>query len=339
MESVLFIICVGGDKNYDREDEYYEEYSYKEKDLQQYSFYGPILNSVTLEIFYGENTSTKPSVITKRGKELYLYKVASRNDNWALESERKLMEGKDIEFVCYFTKDQVEVLKAENLRYYDEIEEKYPEFLHANDPEPEYDFAEVNESTQENLTPEEDASAKESPTPEKDASAKESPTPEEDASAQESPAAEEETSAQDNSSATGDIPEGYAPYLDTDDGTYYNTQGGTFFQQKLTGDVYPINGMTPTILLTYLQDTPVGKQISLQLVDDNYNNIAVGSAFDMDHTKYKYAYFTALDIADSFVYFQVAGSDTKISGNLNYGGQAEVMTEYGTENAEVYSAE
>lgn len=107
--------------------------------------------------------------------------------------------------------------------------------------------------------------------------------------------------------------------------------GNTIWFQELTGNVFPINGMTPASLFTELQQTPVGEQISLQLLDENGNLIAVNTGFDCEHTKYRYAYLTSVDISDSFVLFFVAGSNEEVSDNLLYNGYGDVETESGIE--------
>lgn len=107
--------------------------------------------------------------------------------------------------------------------------------------------------------------------------------------------------------------------------------GNTKCFQDLTGNVVSINGMTPVYLFTELQQTPVGEQISLQLLDENYNLIAVNTGFDCEHTKYRYAYLTSVDISDSYVLFFVSGSDEEVNDNLLYNGYGDVETENGIE--------
>ena len=105
--------------------------------------------------------------------------------------------------------------------------------------------------------------------------------------------------------------------------TVIGTQNENVFNQPLTGDVVAINGMTPVAVLTFIENTPEGEQIKVQLVDANYNTILTGIAFDMEHTKYKYAYLTVLDMSEEMMgnsFFQVAGTNSQMSGNLNHVG-------------------
>ena len=115
------------DEEYNQDDEYYEVCSYKKDDIVAETFIGPYLKAGAPT--YGVTFTQHPSVITKKGVEYHLYKVASINDNWSTEAERKLMEGKVIESAYYFTKEQIEVLEAENIIYYHEIMERHPDFI------------------------------------------------------------------------------------------------------------------------------------------------------------------------------------------------------------------
>ena len=105
-----------------------------------------------------------------------------------------------------------------------------------------------------------------------------------------------------------------------EEGDVTGTQSNNVFNQPLTGDVVEINGMTPAAVLTFIENTPAGEQIKIQLVDANYNTILTGMAFDTEHTKYKYVYLTTLDMSGEMMgspFFQVAGTDSQMSGNLN----------------------
>ena len=110
---------------------------------------------------------------------------------------------------------------------------------------------------------------------------------------------------------------------EVEEGVVIGTQSNNVFNQPLTGDVVAINGMTPVAVLTFIENTPAGEQIKVQLVDDNYNTILTGMAFDTEHTKYKYAYLTVLDMSGEMMgspFFQVAGTDSQVSGNLSHVG-------------------
>lgn len=113
-------------------------------------------------------------------------------------------------------------------------------------------------------------------------------------------------------------------------------RGNSSYWQTITGDKITINGQVPTALFTQIQDTPVGQQISLQLLDENHNIIAVMTGDDLEHTNYQYAYIKSLDIGSSYVIFTVAGSDTEVSGNLQYAGEGVMETEYGIEQNTSY---
>ena len=286
----FYNLCKSDD--YSGDDEYYESCSYKKDDLREYTFDGPMYNAGTGKEYFGTAICQMPSVITEDGQEKYLYKVCTRDTSWSTPEERELMKGKVAESACYFTKEQIEVLEAENLKYGEDIMEKYPEFFFSSTREPEHIMGDgaVSEAAQKGI----DAVNAITPTQ-----------------------IEEENTEEDT----------------------YTTNGSTFFAQELTGDVVPINGQTPTMLVTYVKNTPVGEQIYIELTDDNYNMIASTSVNDLGHTKYKYIYLTMLDVSTPYAFFTVAGTDTAMSGNLNYSGEVTTDTEYGEQSGSVYTSE
>lgn len=305
-----------GDSDYSQEEDYYEVCSYKKDDLQEYTFVGPIYDPEENKVVYGPNKNKLPSRITQNGQELYFYKVTSRNDNWSTPEEKKLMEGKEIEYAWYFTEEQVEVLKKENLIYYDEIMEKYPDFFdsYCSFGEPEIVMGEEEDEEKP-----EDAIISPSSEPEKEENAAENSEISEEAKSEEE-SGEEESGEEEVTYHRGNK----------------SADGSTVYWQELTGDVVPINGAVPKMLMTQIQNTPAGEQIGLQLMDENYNMLANNVGFSLEHTNYKYAYLTMIDMTSSYVMFDVAGSDTPISGNLQYSGSSTVQTENGEETNQVY---
>jgi len=112
--------------------------------------------------------------------------------------------------------------------------------------------------------------------------------------------------------------------------------GNTTCYQELTGNIIPINGMTPVALFTELAQTPVGEQIHLQLLDANGNSVAVAIGDSIEHTAYRYAYITEMNISDSYTLFWVAGSDTPVTDNLSEHSVGSVETDKGMEEYDRY---
>ena len=258
-------------------------YSYKDKHMQHY-FLSQLHETFDGKFIYKTSAVYLPAVITKYHDgvpvDYYYYEMAYKNKDRFSEEELKVLGEKGDETYGYFTKEQIEILKRENLTDPDDIEAKYPEFFES--PEDEIIYEDLEDA--EYVSPDKEALEAIVTKP-----------------------VEEETEEQ--SENTSEVQEGAQ-----------TTASNNVFNQELTGDVVEINGRVPYALLTFIENTPAGEQIKLQLVDENYSTIATGSAFDTNHTGYKYAYLTYVDIQGSNVFFMVAGSDTAISGNLNYAG-------------------
>lgn len=246
--------------------------SYKEKDVEAYSF-------TELRGFYNVHL---PKVITRyyqgEGTEYYLYRLTNNYEagyspeDWEYAKET----GKREERYAYFSQEQIEILERENIKDISEIMEKYPDFF----------FPPMEILYEGDF---------------------ETPVDEAEEAIVSTPVIEE--------------PE-------VEEGAVIGTQSNNVFNQPLTGDVVAINGMTPAAVLTFIENTPAGDQIKIQLVDANYNTILTGMAFDTEHTKYKYAYLTVLDMSGEMMgspFFQVAGTDSQMSGNLSHVG-SEIYT-------------
>lgn len=286
------------DEEYDQDDEYYEVCSYKKDDIVEENFLGPYLNGGVLT--YGVTYTQHPSVITKEGVDYHLYKVASINDNWSTEEERELLEGKVVESAYYFTKEQIEVLEAENIIYYHEIMERHPDFIF-----PDWDSelmdpvnGKVVEAPVE--TPE--------PTPETEASSE--PTPETEPTPEPTPEAVEPTPE-----ATPEAsPEPTAKSAKVSK----RSDGRTIYRQPLTGAAIPINGQIPVEVETQEWYYDGYLQISVFLYDANGKHIdGWGRVTDLEHTNYEYVYFTNVSLCPdnpSETSFSIMGSNTPFEG-------------------------
>lgn len=287
--TVYHLRATGDD--YTKDEECYEAYSFKKSDMAYVGFWGPILTPYGEE--YSYNFSEIPLVVSVEGEEYYFYKVASRNIEWSTQQERDLCDGKIVESVAYFTKEQIEILERENLRFYDEIEEKYPEFLL---PRGEPEIVGSPDEKGEGQIEEEKAI---------------------------------DAIKQTNNDEKTDT-DGYIT------GAVEDGNGNKSYIQELTGDVVDINGAYPTKLMTQVDNTPVGIQYKLILMDDSGATLATFGCFDIEHTNYKYAYLTMIDVSTDYPTFMVAGSDAPVSGNLGYMGQVTTDTENGQETGAIY---
>ena len=290
---------------YDLDDEYYEESSYRKEDLQEYWLRGTVYNLLTGKAVYLEYPYQLPSVQTINGVKFYLYVLEQWEFDWSLEEEREVMDGKPEDITHYFTKEQIEILEAEHITTYEELMERYPEFWDASfyiPPGVEYITGTPSDGVSESERTAQNAII--------------SPNIEN---------APENAEGSEDSGRTGSASD------------WHTSEYGRSLTQPLTGDVLAINGSVPTMLITNVLNTPSGEQFTMTLIDDNYNNLATMTAFDIEHTNYKYAYLTEINADASFTYFAVAGSDTPISGNLQYVGQSDVDTENGTEQESLYT--
>ena len=103
-------------------------------------------------------------------------------------------------------------------------------------------------------------------------------------------------------------------------------EGYPYYTQKITGDVVPIKGMTPTMCETWIKD---GHYL-VTLYDDNWNRVCKQDLPAGDWYTHQYVYFTFLSVMDNnTVVFQIAGSDSPVSGNINYVQESDIETENG----------
>lgn len=116
--------------------------------------------------------------------------------------------------------------------------------------------------------------------------------------------------------------------------------GSRCIMQPLTGDIITINGYTPAYVWTEFQNTPVGEQLKIHLMDENFKDLydaGFGINWDVEYTNYKYAYFLKLDyVGTSVCIFTVGGTDTPKSGNLHYMGDGTTDTETGPQTGPCY---
>ena len=289
---------------YDLDDEYYEQYSYRKEDIQEYWLRGSVYDLLSGKAVYQEYPYQLASVVTINGVEFYLYVLERWEFDWALEEEREVSEGKPEDITHYFTKEQIEILEAEHITTYEELMDRYPEFWDASfyiPPGVEYITGTPSDGVSERDRAAQNAII--------------SPNTEE---------TPENVEESEDSVETG---------LASD---WHISEYGRSLTQPLTGDVLAINGSVPTMLITNVLDTPHGEQITMTLIDDNYNNLATASAYDIEHTDYNYVYLTSIDLTESFTGFAVAGSNSPISGNLNYAGEYTSETENGSEPVRSY---
>lgn len=101
---------------------------------------------------------------------------------------------------------------------------------------------------------------------------------------------------------------------------------GAGVTQELVGNIPTLKNGTPTQIVTQvIHDCPV-----VTLYDDNFNEIAGAPVFDVEHTRFKYVYFTSLtELEDGRISVKVAGSDDRDVGGINRMDYSQVETEYG----------
>ena len=293
---------------YDMDDDYYETLSYSDQDLAEYMLSAPVYDASTGDYYYDTFPTTVPSQKRVNGVDYYLYRFDAE----------EISEGKFADVVFYFPKEEYDILVAENIRTYEELEERYPLF---------YSLCPMvcRRGSGDHLSEKEQAAVDAIISPD----VNEDPANSERAeNAEGSDNVEESENAEESESTTKETGQ---------ETKWYVSEYGRSITQPLTGDVLPINGCVPTKLITNVLNTPYGERLTMTLIDDNYNNLVTVSAFDIEHTNYKYAYLTEINTDASFTLFSVAGSDTPISGNLQYAGQTDVETENGTEQESIYT--
>lgn len=288
---------------YDLDDEYYEACSYKKEDIKTYWLRGPVYDPMTGKAVYMEYPSQQYSVKTINGQEFYLYQLEQWDfGEWSLEEEREVMDGKPMDIVHYFTKEEIEILKAENITTYEELMERHPDFWDSS-------FY-IPPGVERTVVSNEPSPAEEAAQRAKDAVI--------------SSNTDENAGESEENLWTG----------------WIETQSGRALWQPLTGDVLPINGSTPVWLFTNALNTPEGIRYTVALMDADRNDLVGNGIDNIDHTNYKYAYLTYISFAGydtaGYIFFQVAGTDTPISGNLQYMGESTVDTDKGPSRGSVY---
>ncbi len=111
---------------------------------------------------------------------------------------------------------------------------------------------------------------------------------------------------------------------------------GDSWNQIIVGDIVPIAGKVPATCYTHISNG----HILAQLYDENYGIVSSAdlTPYGMDHTNYKYVYFTMVaNIGNGTATWQIAGTDdASMSGNLGYHGQGTIETEQGESTIEQY---
>lgn len=296
------------DEEYDQDDEYYEVCSYKKDDIVEENFLGPYYDGSVLT--YGITYTQHPSVITKEGVDYHLYKVASINDNWSTEEERELLEGKVVESVYYFTKEQIEVLEAENIIYYHEIMERHPDFIF-----PDWD-SELMDPVNGKVV--------EAPveTPESTPQAVEA-MPEASPQAVEATPGVEELTPEPATEVVEPTPEPTPEVMQepTSKGAKVSkrSDGTIIYRQPITGATMPINGQIPAELETQEWYYEGYLQVNMFLNDANGKHIdACGMGYDLEHIKYDYVHFTTITLYPDYpskdADFSIMGTNTPFEG-------------------------
>ncbi len=226
-------------------------------------------DETTGDAVYEKTLTTKilklPFVIVGKDTELFLHVLSDRLDPDLSENERE-----DNPF--YFVSDHYEALIQGELYKYEEVKDKYPEFLKDSSfcINPSSNGADETANQNEGSYP---------PTEE----AGNEPVPTSEPARQKS---------------------------GVENKRYYYTvdNGDEIWMQPITGDVSEINGVMPWALCTY--KSADGKQIILQIYDDTGAIITALAGEDLRHTDYEYVYFTELNAFDGgAVTFKVAGTN------------------------------
>lgn len=305
---------------YDKEDEYYENFSYKKDDLKEYTY------NTVFHIYgqgraaYGPCNKVAPTKITQRGQELYIYWL----DNYFTDIEwssadqdmEEILDGRPMQQNYYFTQEQIDILEKEGIKTVDELMKKYPEFSET--------FGAYVDTLDEDIGKEEPEEIKEAREKEESIiSLEEQATPQPTETPTEAP----------TEAPAEEVPEEKLPVV-IDDKWRISADGSRVCWQELTGDAVPINGMIPAHVMTQEMNTPYGIRCTAILYDENYNMIVHCMNFDLEHTNYEYAYITTMDFALGMA--EIAGTDTPISGNLHYLGETTYETESDPVTGDVY---
>lgn len=243
--------------SYDQEDEYYESYSYKKEDLQEYSARTLVLMLENGTVVYSPYTTTLPSKITQKGVELEIYWLENyfENANWDESSKNtpEILAGRPCDEFYYFTKEQIEIIEKEGITTVSQLQDKYPEFFETfgGFTDTYYgNHAEVQAQEQQQ---------------------------------QIDKANEAIISEDEKTESKYDF-----------NGEWYTLQDGTReCFQNIVGDVMEIDGKIPTWVVT--QDRGSNGQI-VTLYDDNGSIVKNFYVFDISHTDYKYVYISEINM-------------------------------------------
>ena len=285
---------------YDQDDEYYEDYSYKIDDCETYTAMQMVYVGVHQGPTYMPYNVTVPSKIIRDGEELHICWLEEyfedtefwSSDEITQESE-KARDGRPIDMSFYFTLEQIEIIKAEGITSVGELERKHPDFFETNRGYVHYFEGEFKETEEER----------------------------------------KEREAQE-AIITNDISEESAEEVTYDGKWQTLSDGSKVFWQDLTGDIVPVNGMVPKYVMTQELQTPSGPRVTAVLYDENYSMIMHCMCFDTGHTNYKYVYLTRVDLALNMA--EIMGTNESVSGNLNYGGETTYETENGEITGDIY---
>ncbi len=131
--------------------------------------------------------------------------------------------------------------------------------------------------------------------------------------------------------SNGDNSEEGNPEINTKASVTYRN-GEPVYTQKLTGDIVPVQGLTPVWCETWVRNINGEIHYSVTLRDSDYKIVTtIDGPQDPEYLKYEYAYFTMFVAYEgSYTSFTLAGSDKEVSGNLNYHQNSELETNDGT---------
>lgn len=283
-----------------QDDPYYANFSYYTKDLITVELDGMCLSAFG-EAMYGGHYNTFPTVkYAADGAELHYFIFDNPVENIKDGSSRPDQS------VAYFTEEQIEILKNEGINDSTQAYKLHPDFfqmhgVYVNREEVDEEY--ISEAMkQANKRLKADDLKTENAEEENDKQEGEEEKPEK---------------LEDNTNK---------------DIALSKTRG---VWQELVGDVVPVEGKVPKYVCTRVMDNGF---IRADLHDANRNMIISGSAFDLEHTKYKYVYLDYFDVLGNGTYiYQVVGTDDAgIRANLGLIGTGETDTENGTTSIESY---
>lgn len=267
------------------DDGYYEEFAFYEDDYQFITLESThVLNDMSGEVHPGTVVQLTPSVKYRNGEAYYLFVFENREPSDYIDpSNGVLYKNQKDQTVGYFTKEQIEIIKAEGLKSSEEIWNAHSDFWGNME-------LIVDEEEEEVVSYEEEKKS--------------------------------------------EIVDGTQRDIESEGEKKFTTaMGGS--SQKIVGDLVPINGKMPAYAMTR---TMVNGSIRVDILDESGETIAVGGAFDMEHTKSKYVYFEFLDLlGNGTVIFEVVGTnDANMGGNLGGVGTGTTDTENGPTSVDSY---